>query len=220
MFWLGRVSGYLICLIVELLVINSLSIRCLPLFIGSFVNRATQPIVLSDILACAIVCERSSTVGTFEPSDMVRLPACTSDAVVFFKFISGALRILSILQFLAFIILASTGIDGSSVSFSRFFALIVELTKNAELLAQTKLVEIFASKAENIQIFFTDFFNIYDVYNRPGTSGDENWSLRLPDNFKDLNAINLAKILKLAIIARGKEFADKNSKLIEELGEV
>lgn len=99
-------------------------------------------------------------------------------------------------------------------------ALIVELTKNAELLAQTKLVEIFASKAENIQIFFTDFFNIYDVYNRPGTSGDENWSLRLPDNFKDLNAINLAKILKLAIIARGKEFADKNSKLIEELGEV
>lgn len=98
--------------------------------------------------------------------------------------------------------------------------LINVLTKDAEFLAQTKLVEIFASKAENIQIFFTDFFNIYDVYNRPGTSGDENWSLRLPDNFKDLCPINLANILKLAIIARGKEFADKNNKLIEELSEL
>ena len=97
---------------------------------------------------------------------------------------------------------------------------IVKLTKDADFLAQTKLVEMFASKAENIQIFFTDYFNIYDVYNRPGTSGDSNWSLRLPDNFKTLQPINLANILKLAIIARGKEFADKHHKLIEELSEI
>lgn len=99
-------------------------------------------------------------------------------------------------------------------------ALIVELTKNADFLAQTKLVEMFASKAENIQIFFTDYFKIYDVYNRPGTSGDANWSLRLPDNFKSMETIDLAKILKFAIIARGAEFANKNSKLIKELDEV
>lgn len=76
---------------------------------------------------------------------------------------------------------------------------------------------MFASQAENIQIFFTDYFNVYDVYNRPGTSGDANWSLRLPDNYKELYAINLANILKLAIIARGHEFAEKNQKLIEQL---
>lgn len=98
--------------------------------------------------------------------------------------------------------------------------LIVELTKNADFLAQTKLVEIFASKAENIQIFFTDYFKIYDVYNKPGTSGDANWSLRLPDNFKSMETINLANILKLAIIARGHDFAEKNSKLIKELDEI
>lgn len=98
--------------------------------------------------------------------------------------------------------------------------IITNLTKDAEFLTQTKLVEIFASKAENIQIFFTDFFKIYDVYNRPGTSGDENWSLRLPDNFKDLTPINLANILKLAIIARGKDFEEKNQKLIEELSNI
>ena len=98
--------------------------------------------------------------------------------------------------------------------------IIVHLTDDAEFLAQTKLVELFASQAENIQIFFTDYFNIYDVYNRPGTSGDANWSLRLPDNYKELNAINLANILKLAIIARGHEFADKNKKIIEKLEEI
>ena len=98
--------------------------------------------------------------------------------------------------------------------------IIVKLTDDAQFLAQTKLVELFACNAENIQIFFTDYFNIYDVYNRPGTSGDANWSLRLPDNYKELPSINLAKILKLAILARGKEFADKNKKVIEKLDEI
>ena len=98
--------------------------------------------------------------------------------------------------------------------------IIVKLTDDVDFLTETKLVEIFASKAENIQIFFTDFFQICDVYNRPGTSGDQNWSLRLPDNFKDMTPINLANILKLAIIARGSEFAQKNAKLVEELEEI
>ena len=98
--------------------------------------------------------------------------------------------------------------------------IIVRLTDDADFLAQTKLVELFASKAENIQIFFTDYFNIYDVYNRPGTAGDANWSLRLPNNYKELNAINLANILKLAIEARGHEFAEKNKKVIEKLEEI
>ena len=98
--------------------------------------------------------------------------------------------------------------------------IIVKLTNDAEFLAQTKLVELFASQAENIQIFFTDYFNVYDVYNRPGTSGDANWSLRLPDNYKELKPINLANILKLAIEARGHEFADKNKKIVEKLEEI
>lgn len=98
--------------------------------------------------------------------------------------------------------------------------LITQLTKDADFLTQTKLVEMFASKAENVQIFFTDFFNIKDVYNRPGTSGDENWSLRLPNNFRELPTINLAKILKLAIIARGKDFAEQNKAVIDELSNI
>jgi 4-alpha-glucanotransferase len=91
------------------------------------------------------------------------------------------------------------------------------LNTDAAFLAQTKLVELFASCAQNVQIFFTDYFNIYNVYNRPGTSGEQNWSLRLPDNYKELCAIDLAKILRLAIIARGNEFSQQHMKLLEKL---
>ncbi len=98
--------------------------------------------------------------------------------------------------------------------------LIVEMTKNAEFLKETKLVELFACKAENIQMFFTDFFNMSQTYNTPGTSGDKNWSLRLPDNFAEMETINLPLILKKAIIARGSEFANNNNEIIEELDEI
>lgn len=106
--------------------------------------------------------------------------------------------------------------------------LIVKLTKDVDFLAQTKLAEIFASEAENIQIFFTDYFGLKDVYNRPGTSGDENWSLRLPNDFKEVlcknlknnKALNLPLVLQIAIESRGKKFAKKNIELIKKLKEI
>lgn len=96
--------------------------------------------------------------------------------------------------------------------------IIVKLTTDANYLKFVKLVEIFASKARNVQIFFTDFFQIEDVYNRPGTSGDANWSLRLPNDFENKETINLQEILKAAIIARGHEFADRHKDLLAKLG--
>lgn len=98
--------------------------------------------------------------------------------------------------------------------------IIVRMTKDKDFLKETKLVELFACRAENIQIFFTDFFDMSETYNTPGTSGNKNWSLRLPDNFEQMNVINLPHILKKAIISRGKDFADKNRKIIEELDEI
>jgi len=103
--------------------------------------------------------------------------------------------------------------------------LIVRLNTDADFLVQTKLTELFACEAENIQVFFTDYFGIKDVYNRPGTSGDKNWSLRLPNDFKDVfcanlkdnKALNLPVILEYAIKARGQEFSEKYSDLIERL---
>lgn len=95
-------------------------------------------------------------------------------------------------------------------------------------LAFAKLVEIFASKAENIQIFFTDFFGINETYNKPGTLTDDNWSLRIDSNFEELyannikngNALNLPKALICAIKARGAEFSEQNKDTIEKLSKL
>lgn len=100
-----------------------------------------------------------------------------------------------------------------------------KLYTDDKFLAFSKLVEIFAAKNENVQIFFTDFFGINEVYNRPGTSGDPNWTLRLPGNFEELyernlssgDALNLPLALIYAIKARGADFAANNSELISKL---
>lgn len=100
-----------------------------------------------------------------------------------------------------------------------------KLYTDDKFLAFSKLVEIFASNAENIQIFFTDFFGIQETYNIPGTLGDHNWSLRIPDNFEDLyyknlesfDALNLPLALSYAIKARGREFANNHRELLDRL---
>ncbi len=88
-----------------------------------------------------------------------------------------------------------------------------------------KLVECFASKSQNIQIFFTDFFGINEVYNTPGTSGDPNWTLRLNDNFIELykdklkseEALNLPLAMIYALKARGWDFYKNHQELLEKL---
>ena len=99
-------------------------------------------------------------------------------------------------------------------------SIIVRMTNDKEFLRETKLVELFACEAENMQIFFTDFFQMSQTYNTPGTSGDKNWSLRLPNDFAQMETISLPLLLKKAIIARGSEFANANKQIIEELDEI
>ncbi len=88
-----------------------------------------------------------------------------------------------------------------------------------------KLVECFASKSENVQIFFTDFFGINEVYNTPGTSGEQNWTLRLPSNFKEIykeklnsqEALNLPLAMIYALKARGWNFYKNHEELLNKL---
>ncbi len=97
------------------------------------------------------------------------------------------------------------------------------LKQNPMELAKAKFVELFAANAQNIQIFFSDLFGIEDVYNKPGTSGDQNWSLRLPNNFEWFyfnqlakgKALNLAEILAYALKVRGLD--KENLDLMEKL---
>ena len=100
-----------------------------------------------------------------------------------------------------------------------------KMYSDEKYLAFMKLVECFASKSQNVQIFFTDFFGINEVYNVPGTSGDPNWTLRLDDDFKKLysdklqsdEALNLPLVMIYAMKARGWEFYKNHQELLEKL---
>ena len=84
---------------------------------------------------------------------------------------------------------------------------------------------MFCFKSENIQIFFTDFFGINEVYNKPGTSGDPNWTLRIDNDFINLyrrklnseEALNLPLALVYALKARGWNFYKNYEELISRL---
>jgi 4-alpha-glucanotransferase len=99
------------------------------------------------------------------------------------------------------------------------------LADSPGLLVHAVFAAMFASKAENIYIFFTDLFGLDRPYNVPGTISDENWSLRLrPDFHLDYGtrlardgALNLPKALAMALGGRGPEFRHAHSDLIAEL---
>lgn len=106
--------------------------------------------------------------------------------------------------------------------------LIVRMTQDYKFLMLTKFAELFTCDSENLQIFFTDFFGIEDVYNSPGTSGDKNWSLRLPNNFVDVYkeniknglALNLPLVLKIALESKDEKFQRRHKTLIEDLQKI
>jgi len=100
-----------------------------------------------------------------------------------------------------------------------------ELMNNPHKFVTAKFAELFASPAENIQIFFADFFGSRERYNMPGTSGSENWSLRIPNGYEcyfqeqlsKCEAVNLLEVLIMAIEAKGHKFAEKHNDVIENL---
>jgi 4-alpha-glucanotransferase len=60
-------------------------------------------------------------------------------------------------------------------------------------LASAMLAELFASRAENVSIFFADLFGYTERFNVPGVIDAANWSLRLPADFERLHAERLAE---------------------------
>jgi len=92
-------------------------------------------------------------------------------------------------------------------------------------LAHAKMADIFASRAENVMIFFSDLFGEKRVFNAPGTVSEGNWSMRLPSDYEaDYRAklarsaaLNLPKALATALRARGSSDSDG---LVEKLEEI
>ncbi|MEO8548545.1 MAG: 4-alpha-glucanotransferase [Kofleriaceae bacterium] len=60
-------------------------------------------------------------------------------------------------------------------------------------LANAMVAELFASRAENVSIFFADLFGYRERFNLPGVVSSENWSVRLPPDFARLHAERAAR---------------------------
>jgi len=92
-------------------------------------------------------------------------------------------------------------------------------------LARAQLADLFVGPARNVMIFFSDWLGLHDVYNRPGSVSDQNWSLRVPPDFverharsaREGTALDLPAALAAAFRARGESFAASHSGLLQEL---
>ena len=92
-------------------------------------------------------------------------------------------------------------------------------------LAVAKLAELFVGPARNAMVFFTDLLGLREVYNRPGTISEENWSLRIPPDFAARyagarsagRALDLPRVLTMAMRARGSDFARAHAPLVAAL---
>jgi 4-alpha-glucanotransferase len=99
------------------------------------------------------------------------------------------------------------------------------LTEHPGLLAQAKVADLFASRARNVMVFFTDLLGLVGTYNTPGTVDERNWSLRMAEDWareyrerlqRDA-AVNMPAVLALALRARGSESRERHRELLAGL---
>jgi 4-alpha-glucanotransferase len=91
--------------------------------------------------------------------------------------------------------------------------------------AQAQLADLFASPARHVLVFFSDLFGIRETFNRPGEVSADNWSLRLPGDYRERylervargRALNLPHALALALRARGGAEGEANADLLRRL---
>jgi len=82
---------------------------------------------------------------------------------------------------------------------------------DAGRLVQAKFADLFVGPGKNIMVFFTDLLGIREAYNRPGTVSEDNWSLRIDQDYRNLYpalaarclALDIPGALAMALRARG-----------------
>ena len=102
---------------------------------------------------------------------------------------------------------------------------IAETSRDAGALVAARFAELFVGPARNVQVFFTDLLGLREQYNRPGSVGPENWSLRVAPAFREEyearrrsgRALDLPRALARALRSRGPGFTAAHASLIGEL---
>jgi 4-alpha-glucanotransferase len=66
-------------------------------------------------------------------------------------------------------------------------------------LFQAMMAELFTTRSRRISVFFADLFGLPDTYNRPGIVDAENWTLRLPHDWREIYRAGAARGLALNV---------------------
>lgn len=104
-------------------------------------------------------------------------------------------------------------------------AWVARTASDATALVAARLADLFVGPARNVQVFFTDLLGLRQPYNRPGSFGPENWSLRVPPSFGEGyptlrragRALDLPKALARALRSRGRGFLAAHTALVADL---
>jgi 4-alpha-glucanotransferase len=113
-------------------------------------------------------------------------------------------------------------------------AFVAQASTDLSQLVTAKFADLFASKAQNVMVFFSDWFGFTEIYNAPGVVSDDNWTLRLSSDWQQEyrarlaagSALNLPAALALALRAPGAteepsgELADRLEQLGKQLANV
>jgi 4-alpha-glucanotransferase len=102
---------------------------------------------------------------------------------------------------------------------------IERLSVDTGALVQAKFADLFVGPAQNIMVYFTDLLGNKETYNKPGTVSDDNWTLRIPSNYKKIYsdkrthnlALDIPKALAMALRARSGSTEPGLDRLIREL---
>ncbi|RJS23856.1 4-alpha-glucanotransferase [Corallococcus sp. H22C18031201] len=102
------------------------------------------------------------------------------------------------------------------------------LAENPAELAQAKFADLFACRARNVMVFFADLLGMQETYNVPGTVDARNWSLRVPEDWAQRYrerlrvgaALDLPRVLALALRARGAESRTRHAALLRRLDQL
>jgi len=90
---------------------------------------------------------------------------------------------------------------------------------------EAMFAELFLGPARNVSVFFADLFGERRQYNEPGTTRAQNWTLRVPGDYQLRyaerlergEALDVKRVLALALHARAQSLGPEAGRLAEQL---
>jgi len=104
-------------------------------------------------------------------------------------------------------------------------AFAVRIASDYRLFCEAMFAELFLGPARNVSVFFVDLLGEKQLYNQPGTVGEQNWTLRVPSDYRAIysqrlrrgEALDMNRVLALALEAKAGILGTEAESLARQL---